>query len=260
MLSEITPLGPREQVQRLREVEKLPIKADHLLKIQTLRSTLESSQASQATPKHSATQYGKFSDSEYSEFSLSPEILSEKLYDSVKMIRDLMNSNKKLKDMVTDVTQQKKNLEFENTHLQNENQELLEKVDMMESLVNSKGDKRVVTEVIQLKSEREELMKRIVQLEKENKSQTALNTGKEWAWKSKRTVMRNRRQPDTSKPLSLGGTDKGYDARISVGRVTPKAIYRPLSQDFTIDTAKQDAISTLSQILMKEYSSNIIYS
>lgn len=211
------------------------MKLENSHKTHTLRSNLES-----AIGKQSHTQYSRFLDSDYSDFSLSPEILSEKLYDSVKMIRDLMNSNKKLKDFIGEVQQQKKVLETENNYLQNENQDLLEKVEMVGNL---KGDNRV--EVIQLRAENEELLKRIAQLERENKSQGTLSTGKDWAWKSKRTVMRNRKIAGPDKPI------------IGVGRVTPRAVHRPLSQDF--DSSKQDAISTLSQILMKEYSNNIIF-
>ena len=177
MLTDIAALEPKEQANRLKEVEKLPLKAENLMRIQVLRNKIE------ALPneKHSMTQYSRFLDSEYSDFSLSPEILSEKLYDSVKMIRDLMTSNKKLKDMVKDLTQDKKNLEAENIHLQNENQELLEKLENRENIIKNKHDNRLSEELLQLHKEKDELLKKIVQLEKENKSQTVLNSEKtEW--------------------------------------------------------------------------------
>lgn len=244
MLTEIAALDPKEQANRLKEVEKLPLKADNLIRIQNFRSNLEAS-----SPKQATSHYTRFLDSEYSDFSLSPEILSEKLYDSVKMIRDLMNSNKKLKDMVIELTQQKKILETENTHLHNENQDLIEKIDNIQGN-KPKYDNRVNVEILQLQKDKEDLLKRITILEKENKSHTA-GIAKEWGWRSKRTVLRNKKpHADTSKPLSLV-SDRNFEQRILVGRVTPKSVYRPLSQESNIDASKQEAISALSQILMK---------
>lgn len=253
MLTEIVTLDPKEQASKLKEVEKLPLKAENLVRIQMLRSNIESMPLS-PTKLQSQTTYSKFSDSEFSDFTLTPEILSEKLYDSVKMIRELMNANKKLKDMVSDLNQQKRALEAENIQLQNENQDLQEKLEMFDTLVKSKTvDSKVNSEIWMLQKEREELIKRIDLLEKESRTQTILPTSNkgEWGWKSKRTVLRGRKHPDTAKPFSLVVSDRNYEPRNSVGRVTPKSVYRPLSQDYQVDMSKQDAINTLSQILMK---------
>ncbi|OMJ89654.1 hypothetical protein SteCoe_8201 [Stentor coeruleus] len=253
MLTEIVNLDPKEQANKLKEVEKLPLKAENLVRIKMLRSNIESMPLS-PTKLQSQTTYSKFSDAEFSDFTLTPEILSEKLYDSVKMIRELMNANKKLKDMVGDLNQQKRALEAENIQLQNENQDLQEKLEMFDSLVKKKPqDSKMNSEIWMLQKEREELIKRIEFLEKETRTQTTLptNNKSEWGWKSKRTVLRGRKHPDTAKPFSLVVSDRNYEPRNSVGRVTPKSVYRPLSQDFQVDMSKQDAINTLSQILMK---------
>lgn len=181
---------------------------------------------------------------EFNEFMYSPEILSEKLYDSVKLIRDLMNTNKKLKDMVNTLNQHKKHLENENAQLICEVQDLQEKLEMIENLNREKPEEKLVSDIWTLQKEKEHLMQRIAQLERENKSQGFFAPGKsEWPWKSKRTVMRNKKQ-EASRPLSLVSNNR-------VGRVTPKASNRPSSQDSSLDLSKQDALSTLTQLLMK---------
>jgi kinesin family protein 4/21/27 len=191
------------------------------------------------TPQHKA-------DSEFSEFMYSPEILSEKLYDSVKLIRDLMNSNKKLKEMLNSLSQAKKQLEMENAQLQSEVQDLQEKLEMVENLEFNKSDEKLLHDVWNLQKEKEQLMLKVAQLERENKSQGFFVPGKsEWPWKSKRTVMRNKKQAEASRPLSLVTNHR-------VERTTPKVSFRPSSQDSSIDLSKQDAISALTQFLTRD--------
>lgn len=190
------------------------------------------------TPQHKP-------ESEFSEFMYSPEILSEKLYDSVKLIRDLMNSNKKLKEMLQSMSQAKKNLESENSQLQAEIEDLQEKVEMLENGGFNKSDHKLKSELWQVCKEKEQLVKKLAQVEKEVKGQSWAATGNEWPWKSKRTVMRNKKTSlDVTRPLNLVG-----DSR--VGRMTPKSAYRPLSQEYSYEISKQDAINTLTQILTK---------
>ena len=247
LLTELTTLEPKDQFSKSKVQEKPP---DTATRIKTFKSNLDVKPTSPT--RQSLTQGSRFQDTENSDFNLSPEILSEKLYDSVKMIRDLMNSNKKLKDMISEFTQQKKSFETESCQLLNENQELAERNDMLETMLNMKSDRNKYTgEVIQLRQEKEELIKRIAQLEQESKSQSTSSSNKEWEWRSKRTVLRNRKQHlESIKPLSLV-SDRNYDHRVNFGRITPKSIYRPHSQDFVFDNARQDAIPMLSQILMQ---------
>lgn len=185
-------------------------------------------------------------DSDFSEFMYSPEILSEKLYDSVKLIRDLMNSNKKLKDMLQTLSQEKKNLDNENTQLHAEIEDLQEKVEMLENGVFNKSDNKLKSELWQVCKEKEQLVKRLAQIEKESKGQAwAAPDKNEWPWKSKRTVMRNKKTSlDATRPLSLVG-------EVRVGRMTPKSSYRPFSQDYSNEISKQEAINTLTQILTR---------
>ena len=248
MLTEMFNLDPREQASKLKEVEKLPLNAEHLKRIKTLRSSIESLPS---TPKQNLTHSSRFVESEFSNFSLSPEILSEKLYDSVKMIRDLMNSNKKLKETVNDLNVSKKNLEMENAQLFNENQDLIEKIENLESLNVRTQGKSESKEVKMIRKEREKMQLRIMRLEEELKVKEELSaSGKqEWNFKSKRTVFKSHRNSHDANPLMV---EKSQDFRnIIDNSVTNKRQLRPLSQDFIMDSTKQEAIATLSKILMK---------
>ena len=147
------------------------------MRIKTLRSNIESIPS---TPnKLSATHYSRFNDSEFDNFALSPEILSEKLYDSVKMIRDLMNSNKKLKETINEISQQKKIIEIENIQLNNDNQDLLERLENAENNNNQKAFETIASrELIKAKKEKERLIRKITELEDEKKIKNEANSSK----------------------------------------------------------------------------------
>lgn len=249
ILTEIVTLDPKEQASRLKEVEKLPLNPDNLMRIKTLRSNLESLPS---TPSRQAvTQYTRFIDSEFTNFSLSPEILSEKLYDSVKMIRELMNSNKKLKETISDLTQHKKIVETENVQLHNDNQELVERIEVLENLIQSTQDKSESTEIVKVQKEKKKkLAKKIENFEGEKKKNSELNasTG-EWNWRSKRTILRNLRQGHDGK-APIVSADRHKKHRFSMDNPPQVKAYRPLSQELAMDSTKQEAIATLSKILM----------
>ena len=63
-----------------------------------------------------------------------------------------------------------------------------------------------------------------------------------------------RHQPKVSqrhvKNLSIV-PDRHYDIK-RVERITPRSVYRPITQEYSFDMSKQEAISALSKILMKE--------
>lgn len=118
-------------------------------------------------------------------FSLSLEMLSENLHDSVKMIKELMTSNKKLKEIINELSNIKKGQDAEIAQLHAENQTLLEKLENVEN-------EPVI--VAKLQKEKQELQNRVVALERENKQAPVIFPIKErkteWAWKSKRTIVR----------------------------------------------------------------------
>ena len=220
------------------------------MRIKTLRSNIESIPS---TPnKLSATHYSRFNDSEFDNFALSPEILSEKLYDSVKMIRDLMNSNKKLKETINEISQQKKIIEIENIQLNNDNQDLLERLENAENNNNQKAFETIASrELIKAKKEKERLIRKITELEDEKKIKNEANSSKRnWSWKSKRTILKNHRHSQDPRVLPVVTADR-KNHRQSIDDHSLVRTYRPLSQDFAMDSTKQEAIATLSKILMK---------
>ena len=252
ILTEIVTMDPKEQASRLKEVEKMPLNPENLMRIKALRSNIESLPST--PPRHAVTQYSRFVDAEFNNFSLSPEILSEKLYDSVKMIRDLMNSNKKLKDTISDMSYQRKIIETENIQLHNDNQELMERVESMQA----QGEKHKFEmleerEVARDRKEQEKLVKKIMHLENEKRNKkTELNSSTgEWNWRSKRTILRNQNQGKESKSPKMIAAERQLKHRSSVEESPPPKAYRPLSQELIMDSTKQEAIATLSKILMR---------
>lgn len=118
-------------------------------------------------------------------FALSLEMLSENLHDSVKMIKDLMGSNQKLKDLVNELSNIKKSQDAEIVQLHAENQNLIEKVESLENESSVVG---------KLQQEKQDLANRLSALERENRQAPVIFPTKErkteWAWKSKRTIVR----------------------------------------------------------------------
>lgn len=117
------------------------------------------------------------------DFGLSPELLSEKLHDSVKMIKDLMASNRKLKETINELSIIRKTQEMEIAHLHSENQVMVEKLD----------NEPEMNAVARLQREKEELIRRIAAMENESRSNGMFPVKEkknEWAFKSKRTIVR----------------------------------------------------------------------
>ena len=251
ILTQIVTMDPKEQASRLKEVEKMPLNQESLMRIKTLRSNIESLPSTPS--RHAVTQYSRFVDAEFNNFSLSPEILSEKLYDSVKMIRDLMNSNKKLKETISDMSYQRKIIETENIQLHNDNQELMERVETMQGLVEKNNSERFeARDAIKARKEQEKLIKKITYLENEKKKLAELNSSTgEWNWRSKRTILRNHKQGKESKATQKISAERYQKQRLSLEEPPQTKAYRPLSQELVMDSTKQEAIATLSKILMR---------
>lgn len=249
MLTEMVTLEPHEQASRLKEVEKLPLKAENLQRIKKLRSNIESIPT---TPKHSVTQYSRFIDSEFSDFALSPEILSEKLFDSVRMIRDLMNSNSKLKDSVKDISIQKKSLELENSQLLNENQDLLEKIENLEHMLSKfRNERNESKEITKVKREREMVMQKIEKLQEEEKRyKEIVEIEKEGKRKGKSGKKEKKGKEGPKLFYESLQERNNFRDEVEKAAVKRKKL-RPLSQEFLMDSTKQEAIVTLSKILMK---------
>ena len=171
-----------QQAIRLKEIEKMPIATAHIQRIQALRNNLESAPAR----IHSAMVVPRPLLPQEDGYALSPELLSEKLHDSVKMIKDLMNSNRKLTETINELSNIKKNQDSEIAQLQSENQTLIERFEN-----NFNNDPSAL---ISLQMEKDELVKRISALERENKQAPVIFPIKEkkteWDWKSKRTIVR----------------------------------------------------------------------
>jgi hypothetical protein len=176
ILTELAALDRSQQEARLKEMENTNFASAHIQRIQALRSNLETAPAR----IHSAMVVQR---PPADDFGLSPELLSEKLHDSVKMIKDLMASNRKLKESINELTLAKKNQDAEISQLQTENQLLLEKMDCEPE----------TSTVARLQRDKEELMRRIAAMEQESRSSvmfTVKEKKNEWAWKSKRTIVR----------------------------------------------------------------------
>ena len=175
-MTELASLDKSQQQARLKEIESSNPTSSHIQKIQALRSNLETAPAR----IHSAMVVQR---PPVDDFGLSPELLSEKLHDSVKMIKDLMASNRKLKETINDLSMIKKHQDAEIAQLQSENQLLIEKMDF-------EPDDSTVA---RLQRDKEELIKRIAAMEQENRTSamfTVKEKKNEWAWKSKRTIVR----------------------------------------------------------------------
>ena len=53
----------------------------------------------------------------FSEFALSPELLTEKLQDSVQLVRELISSNRELRETVSSMHQEKLRTEEDYRHV-----------------------------------------------------------------------------------------------------------------------------------------------
>jgi hypothetical protein len=122
-------------------------------------------------------------------YGVSTEVLSKNLQESVKMIKDLMDSNRKLKDTINELSINRKTQDAEIAQLQAENQFLLEKIE---------GGEPEKLAILILQQENEVLGKRLQEMENEAKKTQPLspvrerkaNLSNEWSWRSKRTILR----------------------------------------------------------------------
>ena len=185
-------------------------------------------------------------------YAISPELLSEKLHDSVKMIKELMSSNRKLKETIHELSNIKKTQEVEIAQLHGENQGLVEKFE------RSEGD---ASPFLKMQKEKEALVRRIAEMEKESRQVPLIFPIKErkneWAWKSKRTIVRAGNL-HTESPGQFIDKDRYQSVRPSTrGRVersmeSTRQISHNVSHDGTPDTrAKDDALSALSVLYSK---------
>ena len=70
---------------------------------------------------------------------LDHETLCEKLKETVDMIKELHGGNKTLRENVQSLTELKNSNENENFHLQNENRDLREKIEMLENVIGAQS-------------------------------------------------------------------------------------------------------------------------
>ncbi|OMJ88197.1 hypothetical protein SteCoe_9931 [Stentor coeruleus] len=184
-------------------------------------------------------------------FSLSLEMLSENLHDSVKMIKELMGSNKKLKEIINELSSIKKGQDIEIAQLHAENQTLLEKLENVEN-------EPVI--VAKLQKEKQELQNRVVALERENKQAPVIFPIKEkkteWAWKSKRTIVRagNRYIDSPGQIIDKDHYQKYHSVRPSTRVRVEKSAEstRQHKSELSPDNkVKEDALSALSVLYSK---------
>ncbi len=215
---------------------------------------------------------------------LTPQILSEKLYDSVKMIRDLMASNRTLKETINEFSQSRRRAEVEIKQLTIDNQELKERVEMLESLLGDRypASSDSLPNYIQLKRERDDLRVRVRQLELENgniqnmfRTQASiaapppLGPKGELTWKSKRTIIRPRNvsesaysaQYDRSQEVTKNVKQLTPLKPLNVGRESPprrvesnqdrgRRTHSSHSVEGDEPMSKDDALKALSQLLL----------
>lgn len=245
-MTELVALDKNQQALRMKEIEKMPLATAHIQKIQALRSTLESAparvQSAMVVPRPSIPIEDNY--------SISPELLSEKLHDSVKMIKELMNSNRKLKETINDLSNIKKTQDAEITQLHGENQILLEKLE------NTESDS---APFLKLQEEKEELLKKISELEKDSRHVPVIFPIKEkkneWAWKSKRTIVRagNIHSESPGQFIDKDPYQRYQSVRPNTRvRVEKSVESRPVSHENSIDSrVKDDALSALSVLYSK---------
>ena len=235
----------------MKEIEKMPIATAHIQKIQALRNNLESAPAR----IHSAMVVPRPAIPPDDGYAISPELLSEKLHDSVKMIKELMSSNRKLKETINDLSNIKKSQEAEIAQLHGENQSLVEKIE------SSEVD---ASPFLKLQQEKEELVKRIVEMERESRQAPLIFPIKEkkneWAWKSKRTIVRagniHAESPgqfiDKDPYQRYQSVRPGTRVRVEKSMEATRPISHNISHDSAPDTkAKDDALSALSVLYSK---------
>lgn len=162
-LTEIATLDRESQQSRLKEMEKLPLRSQHIRRLRALRSSLESSPMLDSKASPSPVVKASLND-----FPVSHEILSEKLYDSVKMIRELMALNKKLKEQNSEMNSSKRHIELEMHQIQIENQELREKAEMLETILRDQSEQASDSkEITKIQREKQDLELKLAELEKE---------------------------------------------------------------------------------------------
>lgn len=84
------------------------------------RGERSQSQASRHLPTQDSTRpstIGRSFDVTFSDFALSPELLTEKLQDSVELVRELIGQNRQLRDTVSTLHHDKTRLEEDYRHV-----------------------------------------------------------------------------------------------------------------------------------------------
>ncbi|CAG9319441.1 unnamed protein product [Blepharisma stoltei] len=251
ILTELITLDKAQQISKLKEYEKQPLRKSQIKKIQDLRSTLEN-----FGPDKRSTSPEKFPKVAFNENSAqNTEEIGEKLYDSVKMIRDLMEHNKKLKAALRDQTSARKNKEAEVLQLQYENRELIMKIENLENLLKEGG--RTNRNLIEMQHAKEDLEKRVIQMEIEREEEKPKRK-----WASKRVIRDenyvktvNFEKPASTSPSRNRETksqmrESEYKMPAIQNKTLQNFDLRPISQDRPIENmSKLDAIKALSMML-----------
>ncbi|CAG9327811.1 unnamed protein product [Blepharisma stoltei] len=218
LLSEISILEKKEQAVKLREIENMPFKSSHIQRIQALRNNIESAQSRRepTSSRPPPTAPAKNYESDNSGFGYSTEVLAEKLDDSVKLFKLIMNSNRKLKEDLIELKNKRKAQESEILQLHERNQNLREKAENFENAIKEEKTSDE-DEIMNLRKINDELAKKIMQLEKGHKQIQAVVVAPppkekekhEWGFKSTRTVVRA--QSSTPSQVVNYYTDKAYE-------------------------------------------------
>lgn len=242
ILTQIITLDRSQQISKLKEIEKQPLRTSQVKKIRDLRSTLEnfSSEDKPISPN-------KFLQTQ--ETTL-PDEIGDKLYDSVKMIRDLMEHNKKIKSALRDQTAARKNKEAECLQLQYENRELINRLENLETAKENSRPNRFMNEAFNAQEDSEKhglnldieegkpkrkwATKRII---RDEKIPEIIRKSSESPPRKRETKSQMRESDPYRMPNIQNKTLQSFDLR-------------PISQDKPLESiSKQDALMALSLML-----------
>ena len=231
------------------EVSSAPLKSS-----QTKRPQVNKQSATFDLPQSSPNKTQSSFNPDFANFMLTPELLSEKLHDSVQLIRDLMASNRQLKEILSEITQSRRSLENEVSQLKTENETLLEQLEEAKRHFKNNSDPQSYSKVMELLKEKEELEKRVAQLERENEQvQKFIQPPRNSEWKTKRTVISRKASAEKSR-----GKDNYNGMRTLLSRPPPSPGPK-MTSSFElrpVTMSKEEAMNALSNILNSRASAN----
>ena len=219
LLTEVAIMDRPEQLERLREIEAMPLRSAQIERIKALRSTIEEAKGRpRLTQRISSSPMGSGKE-------------SSKLEDSMQIIRELRVENSGLKQALSQQNYSSRVNSNETSQVYGENRRLTEKIEMLERKIRTiEGAKSNIADIYTDKSYVEP--RRIVM-------------------PTHRSKARNRKPPARSRE----GGWKYSDKKASITQPLPEftqttqAVIRPTTAE-EFPQSKEDAIKALSQLLL----------